>query len=124
MFPAAAMIAVGKKGQKGKGKKSATLKKQKGKGRMIPFAGLAGNRQIGRRRNRNKLKKLPSPLKSVPKRKKRSTQIPINDGFIGISARNRPLRRSRPINGVVNTLPTVRDRPSQLNAQPQQLAWE
>ena len=58
------------------------------------------------------------------KKKQHHTQIPIQDGFIGIRLRKKPLTRPAPVTGVVNKLPAPGERPSELQPQAQQLSWD
>ena len=100
-------------------------KKQRGKGRTLSFAHLGrdSRHQLGKRSAAKiKMKKTPSGLKSS--KKKKHTQVPIQNGFIGIRLRNRPVKRTVPPTGIVNRMPAVGERRSDVNAQPQQLSWE
>ena len=109
------MSAIIKMGRKGK--------KQKGKGRSLSMPLLSGNFMHRRKRaNRIGIKKKSASSRGRKGQKRgRHTQIPIKEGFISKTLRNRPKKRSKPTDGIVNDLPSVQQMSSKL--QPQQVSW-
>ena len=93
---------------------------QFGGGKYSSMPQLAGNVVTRSRKKRNK-KQRKSSHGTKRGKKNRSTQVPINTGFISKRLRNRPKLANKPITGIYNDMPSVQDRPSKM--RPQQLAW-
>lgn len=112
-------------GSKRRGKRNRNVSFQYGGGQTLSMPNLAGNfhfkRKKANKRNKKKRVKRGHGVKKGKSKTKHHTQIPIKEGFISKHLRNRPTKRAKPTDGIVNDLPPVQQRPSQL--RPQQLSW-
>ena len=112
-------------GSKSRGKRNRNVSFQYGGGQSLSMPNLAGNfhfrRKKANKRNKKRRGKRGHGMKKAKSKRKYHTQIPLNEGFISKNLRNRPTKRPKPTDGIVNDLPPVQQRPSQL--RPQQLSW-